>query len=73
MILLKRFFCGLLMLTGSTAFAHIGDHSEFSEIGTQLHHLGLPLSLIAIVFAAVVIMRSQPSTGRVKDDGPSGH
>lgn len=72
MISCQRLSCLLLLLAGSTSFAHNGDHAGMTDAAQQLHHLGLPLALVTIALAAVAAVRLHRSTRRAANDGASG-
>ena len=55
MTLRTRLVFLVLALPGTAALAHDGDHAGMTESSVQLHHLGVPIVVLAITLAILVV------------------
>ena len=55
---LRNCLSSLVLLSGTSALAHDGDHAGMTDAAVQLHHLGLPVAIAAIAAISLIIITS---------------
>ena len=65
---LRNCLSSLVLLSGTSALAHDGDHAGMTDATLQLHHLGLPVAIAAIALIIIASYRKRAAQ-LAADDG----
>ena len=66
---LRSLLSTLVLLSGTSAFAHDGDHAGMTDAALQLHHLGLPIAVATVALIVIIASYRKRAAQLAADDG----